>query len=178
MPLIEIMRRGVPIAGDHLGEQTLPKLDGALLGFALGGVFLSRFRYMALLLFDDGINRLQEWGYGGWIPWLLSYGVHGWVVFTDLRCYMLLARTATRLTGVTLVEFEYCLHLILDWLLVQYGVETGAAAALFGKGVDYLCCGYRALDSWLEWVWDKSEGEYVKVESFLSERISFIIALV
>lgn len=176
MPLIEKMRSGVSIPGNHLDKEVLQGLDGALLGFALGGVFLSRFRYMALLLFDDGINRLQEWGYGGWIPWLLSYGVHGWVVFTDLRCYMLLARMVTRLAGATLVEFEGCLHCILEWLLMKYGVETEAAAALFAKGVDCVCCWYRALDSWLEWVWGISEGEYlVKVESFLFERISFII---
>jgi hypothetical protein len=51
-----------------------------LILLAVSGIFFSRFRCLALVLFDDGISRLRGWGYNGYVPWLLNYGVHAGVV--------------------------------------------------------------------------------------------------
>lgn len=154
MQRIEIIRRGLPAPIDRLSEEDKKRFDGTLLGLAVTGIFFSRFRYLALVLFDDGIKRLGEWGYDGWVPWLLSYGVHAWVVFTDLRCYLLLARMVTRLVGAMVQEFERALHSTVEWLVLIAKDEVSVEETKFKKSAERVCCWCRGLDSWLGWVLD------------------------
>lgn len=141
------MRMGAVVVGDSLGEEYKNKLDAALLSLAVPGLSFSRFRYLALVQFDDGISRLRGWGYDGWALWLLSYGVHAWVVFTDRECYLLLARMATRLIGAMVQEVEFVLCSAMAWLLLREEEGASLPGPLLTRQAQWVRRWCRAVDS-------------------------------
>lgn len=143
------MRMGAVVAGDSLGEEYKNKLDAALLSLAVPGLFFSRFRYLALVQFDDGISRLRGWVYDGWALWLLSYGVHAWVVFTDRECYLLLARMTKRLIGSMVQEVEFVLCSAMGWLLLREEEGASLPEPRLTRQAQWVRRWCRAVDSWL-----------------------------
>ncbi|KAK1833395.1 hypothetical protein QBC39DRAFT_345967 [Podospora conica] len=135
--------------GEKWSEEKADELDAGFLGMVGARVCESRFRYMSLVLFDDGISRVREWGYDGWMPWLLSFGVYMRVTYTDLRCYLLLAQMVTRLVGGMALEFARLLPNIF-WRNPEQmeGTDVVERNRLMIVA-DKVCCWCRVLDSWL-----------------------------